>query len=68
MKSGGPLTRIKGPALGDRPTVGHMALDHGIGVRIPVSQPTSGNHNRKGCLGATAHVMVVASRTLKLHS
>src|SRR5512143_1818530 len=26
-------------SLGDRPTVGHMALDHGIGVRIPVSQP-----------------------------
>src|SRR5512143_3047194 len=29
----------KRPSLGDRPTVGHMALDHGIGVRIPVSQP-----------------------------
>ena len=25
--------------LGGRPTVGHMALDHGIGVRIPASQP-----------------------------
>ena len=27
--------------LGGRPTVGHMALDHGIGVRIPASQPIS---------------------------
>ena len=26
-------------ALGGRPTVGHVALDHGIGVRIPASQP-----------------------------
>ena len=25
--------------LGSRPTVGHMTLDHGIGVRIPASQP-----------------------------
>ena len=25
--------------LGGRPTVGHVALDHGIGVRIPASQP-----------------------------
>ena len=24
--------------LGDRPMVGHAALDRGIGVRIPVSQ------------------------------
>src|SRR6185295_9298608 len=29
------------PALGGRPTVGHVALDHGIGVRIPASQPIS---------------------------
>lgn len=27
--------------LGDRPTAGHMALDHGIGVRIPISQQTA---------------------------
>ena len=26
-------------ALGGHPTVGHVALDHGIGVRIPASQP-----------------------------
>ena len=25
--------------VGGRPTVGHMALNHGIGVRIPASQP-----------------------------
>lgn len=25
--------------LGSRPTAGHMTLDHGIGVRIPASQP-----------------------------
>jgi hypothetical protein len=29
-------------ALGGRPTVGHVALDHGIGVRIPASQPSFG--------------------------
>jgi hypothetical protein len=34
--------------LGDRPTVGHMALDHGIGVRIPVSQPILGASRRLG--------------------
>src|SRR5262245_43849719 len=28
------------PVLGDRLTVGRVALDHLIGVRIPVSQPT----------------------------
>jgi hypothetical protein len=28
-------------ALGGRSTVGHVALDHVIGVRIPASQPTS---------------------------
>src|SRR5437867_5241308 len=27
--------------LGGRPTVGHVALDHVIGVRIPASQPHS---------------------------
>ncbi len=27
------------PGLGSRPTAGHMTLDHGIGVRIPASQP-----------------------------
>ena len=27
------------PILGGRPTVGHVALDHSIGVRIPASQP-----------------------------
>src|SRR4029079_19167190 len=27
------------PSLGGRPTVGHVALDHVIGVRIPASQP-----------------------------
>jgi hypothetical protein len=27
------------PLVGGRPTVGHMALNHGIGVRIPASQP-----------------------------
>src|SRR5262245_27838439 len=27
--------------LGGRPTVGHVALDHGIGVRIPASQPVA---------------------------
>jgi hypothetical protein len=26
--------------LGSRPMVGHMTLDHGIGVRIPASQPS----------------------------
>ena len=25
--------------LGSRPMVGHMTLDHAIGVRIPASQP-----------------------------
>jgi hypothetical protein len=25
--------------LGSRPMAGHMTLDHGIGVRIPASQP-----------------------------
>jgi hypothetical protein len=41
----GPFARNEGPrigwraALGGRPTVGHMALDHGIGVRVPASQP-----------------------------
>src|SRR3989304_604561 len=25
--------------MGSRPMVGHVALDHGIGVRVPASQP-----------------------------
>ena len=29
------------PILGGRSTVGHVALDHVIGVRIPASQPIS---------------------------
>jgi hypothetical protein len=29
----------KAQFLGDRSVVGHMALDHGTGVRIPVPQP-----------------------------
>jgi len=32
---------IRGLLLGGRSTVGHVALDHVIGVRIPASQPTS---------------------------
>ena len=39
--------------LGDRLTVGQMALDHPVGVRIPVSQPhlsaTSENPGIKAC-------------------
>ena len=34
-----PPTRSSVLLLGGRSTVGHMALDHGIGVRIPASQP-----------------------------
>lgn len=30
---------FKKELLGSRLTVGHMTLDHGIGVRIPASQP-----------------------------
>jgi hypothetical protein len=30
---------IMSETLGSRPMVGHMTLDHGIGVRIPASQP-----------------------------
>ena len=30
---------IMSKSLGSRPMVGHMTLDHGIGVRIPASQP-----------------------------
>ena len=30
----------RGTLLGGRSTVGHVALDHVIGVRIPASQPT----------------------------
>ena len=37
-------------AVGGRPTVGHVALDHGIGVRIPASQPTPARDVRaQGC-------------------
>ena len=32
-------TRKRGLLLGGRSTVGHVALDHVIGVRIPASQP-----------------------------
>src|SRR3972149_3572515 len=39
-KAGDLWATIKVPRLGDRPTVGYMALDHGTGVRIPVSQPS----------------------------
>jgi hypothetical protein len=30
---------LAGPSVGGRSTVGHVALDHVIGVRIPASQP-----------------------------
>jgi GH43 family beta-xylosidase len=32
-------TTLSVSPVGGRPTVGHVALDHGIGVRIPASQP-----------------------------
>src|SRR5262249_49043185 len=41
--------------LGGRPTVGHMALDHGIGVRIPASQPQQ--HNEIGRSTETASLL-----------
>ncbi len=34
-----PESIIMSLVLGSRPMVGHMTLDHGIGVRIPASQP-----------------------------
>ena len=37
-QSFGPLRKSR---LGGRPTVGHVALDHVIGVRIPASQPSA---------------------------
>ncbi len=36
--------------LGSRPTAGHVALDHGIGVRIPAPQPI-GKHPRSTVAG-----------------
>ena len=38
---GSCVTGNRGLILGGRSTVGHVALDHVIGVRIPASQPTS---------------------------
>ena len=35
------FSRSRLPLLGGRSTVGHVALDHVIGVRIPASQPSS---------------------------
>ena len=37
--------------MGGRPTVGHMALNHGIGVRIPASQPDFAHASRELRLG-----------------
>src|SRR6188474_1694605 len=35
------------PILGGRSTVGHVALDHVIGVRIPASQPILISHDKR---------------------
>jgi hypothetical protein len=40
--------------LGGRSTVGHVALDHGIGVRIPASQPDFARASRELRLGRRA--------------
>jgi hypothetical protein len=40
--------------VGGRPTVGHMALNHGIGVRIPASQPDFAHASRELRLGKHA--------------
>jgi hypothetical protein len=39
------------PVLGGRSTVGHVALDHVIGVRIPASQPAFAHASRELRLG-----------------
>ena len=62
------------PSLGGRPTVGHVALDHGIGVRIPASQPTDSesipkallacNSTRKQCDASSDRTWLLASAAL----
>src|SRR5687767_6664289 len=43
----GETSPHRNPRLGGRPTVGHVALDHGIGVRIPASQPIPVSHDKR---------------------
>ena len=42
----GGVVKLIFPLLGGRPTVGHMALNHAIGVRIPASQPIPSSQPR----------------------
>ena len=49
------------PVLGGRPTVGHVALDHGIGVRIPASQPL--HSLRSFCCSAGSRLRAAHSRS-----
>ena len=45
-----PARKVR-PLLGGRSTVGHVALDHVIGVRIPASQPDFARASRELRLG-----------------
>ena len=46
-----PVYRTRASLLGGRSTVGHVALDHVIGVRIPASQPAFARASRELRLG-----------------
>src|SRR5690348_5799601 len=58
--------RGRGQILGGRSTVGHVALDHVIGVRIPASQPPS-LARKLGSLGGCSARLPVIPRHADAH-